>query len=111
VADDAAGTSPDQPCLHLHFDAQVDVGRIEPGPGGGMPKAFVADIHINCAAAPRGCGVAFAFPGIPIGLSFDEPRVSVDGTELRAPVRPVGAPDGFGKGLPSVGLRAVWGPE
>jgi hypothetical protein len=110
VADAAAGTDPDQPCLHLVFDAVVDVGRIEPDTGTGMPKAFVADVSIRCAPAPNGCGTAFAFPGVPIGLSYDEPRCSVDGTELRVPIRPVDAPDGFGEGLPGFGLR-VWAPE
>lgn len=111
MADAAAETDPGQPCLHLHFDANVTVGRIEPdGSSGGMPKAFVADITVNCAAPPQGCGMPFVFTGVPLGLSFDEPRASVDGTELRAPIRPADAPDGFGKGLPSFSVNA-WAPE
>lgn len=100
---DAAAVA-DQPCTHEIMTAHVDVGRISPD-AAGMPKAFVAEVHVSCAPEPEGCGVAFTFPGVACGLSFDEPRVSVDGTELRAPIRPVDAAAGFGTGMPSVGLR------
>jgi hypothetical protein len=107
VADAAAPAATDQPspCTHPDFDIVVDVNRIEPDPDTGMPCAFTADIHINCKPAPEGCGIAFTFPGLPCGLSYIEPRCSVDGTELRAPIRPVGAPDDFGAGLPSFGVH------
>lgn len=109
MTDAAAATDP--PCLHENFVADVDVNRIQPDPVTGMPAAFVADVRVNCAPVEEGgCGIAFTFAGTPCGLSYDEPRCSVDGAELRAPIRPANAPEGFGTGLPSVSARA-WMPD
>ncbi len=99
MADAAAPTDPARPCTHEDFHANVTVARVEPHPVGGMPKAFVADIHVNCAD----CGAPFTFVGVPCGLSYDQPRCSVDGTELRAPIRPLGAADGP-SGMPGFGI-------
>lgn len=107
MTDAAAATD----CRHETFVADVAVGRIQPDLVTGMPYAFVADIHVNCAPVEEGgCGIAFTFAGVPCGLSYDQPRCSVDGAELRAPIRPANAPEGFGTGLPSVGARA-WVPD
>jgi hypothetical protein len=97
----AAVTDQQQLCTHPGFAAVFDVNRIEPDPVTGMPRAFTADIRVNC----EGCGIAFTFPGVPCGLSYIEPRCSVDGTELHAPIRPADAPDDFCAGLPSFGVR------
>jgi hypothetical protein len=107
VADAAAGTDPAKPCLHENFTAQVDVGRIQTDEAAdGMPKAFLAEIEINCQA----CGVPFHFLGLPIGLSYTEPRVSVDGAELRAPIIPAGADPAALAGMPGFSLR-VYGHQ
>ena len=47
--------------------------------------------------------------GCPPGLSFAAPMVSIDGTELRAPLRPASSDPDFGLGLP--GFSVCEGPE
>lgn len=74
--------APDRPlardCAHEEFAATVAVGRIlDVG-------KFVADIRISCAH----CGEPFRFVGVPAGLRFDGPAVSIDGLELHAPIEP-----------------------
>jgi hypothetical protein len=65
-------------CQHENFDARVSVGRIlDVG-------KFVADVTINC----RDCGEPFRFVGVPAGLNYGQPMVSIDGLELRAPIEP-----------------------
>jgi hypothetical protein len=49
---------------------------------------FVAEISVSCAL----CETKFRFLGVPAGISFDRPMVSVDGTELRAPMAPQNEP-------------------
>lgn len=94
---------PDRPCLHPRFESLVGIQRIvDEGGEDQMPHAFVAEIRIRCE-----CGEPFRFSGLPAGLSYQQPRVSVDETELRAPIRPAGADADFGLGLPSVGIRIV----
>lgn len=66
------------PCKHESFNAKVVVNRIED------TKAFSADVTIHC----RECGVPFSFLGFPAGLSFEQPRVNIDGTEARLPIVP-----------------------
>ncbi len=44
----------------------------------------MAEIKIRCLD----CGVPFRFMGLPAGLDFDRPTVSIDGVELNAPVEP-----------------------
>jgi hypothetical protein len=88
---------PDKPCYHPDFAAVVDVQRIGQGdadnPTPGMPRTFVAEVQIKCAA----CGERFKFTGVPAGLSFVAPATSVDGFELRAPIVPDQAPAGAGR--------------
>jgi hypothetical protein len=106
VADTAV--NPDRPCPHEQFAANVSVNRIEPDPGAGdMPKAFVADVTVTCAPPPDGCGEPFRFTGLGAGLSYAHPMVSVDETELRAPIRPASADPDFGLGLPGFAVRQV----
>lgn len=67
-------------CEHLEFNANVAVNRI-------VDKgAFTADIRITC----RTCGLPFEFVGVGYGSSPTEPRMSIDGQELRAPIIPKG---------------------
>ena len=69
-------------CDHPDFAARVDVARLMD------TGRFAADVRIKCVA----CGEPFRFLGLAAGLSPYEPRVSVDGLELRAPIEPQGTP-------------------
>lgn len=70
-------TKPEE-CTHEDFQANVAVGRIlDVG-------KFVADITVKCAE----CGEPFRFVGVPAGLSYEQPMVSIDGLELHAPIEP-----------------------
>jgi hypothetical protein len=93
-------TTMTDPCAHPTFVADVAVGRIgEDDPGAdGTPRAFIAEVRVNCNA----CGEPFRFVGVPAGISFDQPRVSLGELTLSAPIRPQSAPDGP-SGLPGVG--------
>lgn len=70
-------------CEHINFLADVVVSRVTVGEGGPVGE-FVADVKIACAD----CGLPFKFVGVKQGLSYDEPRVSVNDQELRAPIQP-----------------------
>lgn len=97
-----------QSCPHLVFHAQVDVGRIgEEDTPDGRPKAYVAEIRVQCAPAPEGCGEPFRFSGVPAGLSYAHPMVSPNEEELRAPIRPASADPDFGKGIPGFAIQQV----
>ena len=87
---------PDKPCPHENFDAYVDVNRLTRSDDDPTPVAFIADIKVSCAD----CGEPFRWTGVPAGMSHAQPMVSVDETELRAPIRPASADPDFGLGLP-----------
>lgn len=70
-------------CEHMNFHANVSVGRLSKEDGGPV-TSFTAGITVKCAE----CGLAFRFTGVASGNHFFEPRVSIDGTELRAPLEP-----------------------
>jgi hypothetical protein len=94
---------PDAPCEHLefHVDAAVQrVGMNDPGQHGRV-RAFMAEVHINCGQ----CGEAFRFMGVPAGMSYAAPAVSVDETEIRLPMRPASADPDFGLGIPGYAIR------
>lgn len=101
---DTAAPDPDRPCLHLNFHADVNVGRIEPDDTG-LPKGFIAEITVQCAPPPDGCGEPFRFTGLGAGLSFAHPTVSVDEKTLNAPIRPASSDPDFGLGLPGYAIR------
>jgi len=70
-------------CQHMRFDAYTRVVRLsdtEEGPITG----YTADITIKC----RDCHLPFRFRGMAAGSHYAEPRVSADGTKLRAPLEP-----------------------
>jgi hypothetical protein len=67
-------------CTHENFEASISVIRL-----GGMGH-FTTEISVRCEA----CGEPFRFLGVAAGSSPDEPKVSVDGLELRAPIEPRG---------------------
>lgn len=87
--------------MHEHFDASVSVGRIgTEETQDGSPRAYIADIKVSCTQ----CGEPFRWSGLRAGVSFAEPRVSVDETELHAPLRPASADPDFGMGLPGFAI-------
>lgn len=99
--------NPDRACDHPDFEAFVDVNRVGTGDtADGSPAAYVADIRVNCAA----CGEKFRWSGVQAGLSYERPMVSVDETELHAPLRPASADPDFGMGLPGFAIRYTEGP-
>ena len=77
-ADERVATKKPNECTHEDFHARVAVGRIlDVG-------KFVADVTIKCAD----CGEPFRFVGVPAGISYDHPMISIDGLELHAPIEP-----------------------
>lgn len=73
-------TAPAAPrdCQHESFTASVDVYRFED------TGKFMADVRVNCAQ----CQLPMRFIGAPAGVNFSQPMVSIDGTELHAPIEP-----------------------
>lgn len=65
-------------CKHQDFRARVNVNRMEDS------GRFIADIAITCAE----CDLPFEFTGPAAGIDWDRPTVSVDGTEMHAPIEP-----------------------
>jgi hypothetical protein len=93
-------------CPHVDFDVLAVVHRfVERDPAQGeIPPAtgFTVDLKVEC----RDCHEPFVWVGrMPIGVSPGEPRVSVDGTELHAPIRPASAGAAFGLNRPGFGVR------
>ena len=70
-------------CEHASFACQANIGRLSDEEGGPI-TGYVADITVKCAD----CGLGFRFVGIPAGNHHSEPRVSIDGLKLRAPIEP-----------------------
>lgn len=82
-----AGSKNPDDCRHEQFFTQSAVGRLMNGDyytAEDIPIGFTVDIKINCIE----CGMPFHFKGVEYGLSPNEPRLSVDGLELRAPIAP-----------------------
>ena len=71
-------------CPHKDFVARVEVSRFEDKPG-----VFAADLRVECAE----CGRGMQFHGMPMGLLWDQPTMSVDGLEARLPMRPFVKPE------------------
>jgi hypothetical protein len=70
-------------CAHKKFRCAANIGRLSDHDGG-VITGYVADLKIECAD----CGLPFRFIGLAAGNHHSEPRVSIDGTELRAPIEP-----------------------
>lgn len=90
-------------CEHPDFAAFVDVARITEVEGG-PAVSFSATVRVDCAA----CGESMQWVGTPVGLSPRQPMTSVDGLELRAPLRPRSASPGWGEDGP--GFHVTVGP-
>lgn len=93
---------PDRACPHENFEATVGVHRLTDGDDGPV-TGYTAEIRVRCLD----CDEPFRWIGVPAGLSPREPRVSVDETELRAPLRPASSDPDFGLGLPGFAVRMV----
>jgi hypothetical protein len=65
-------------CTHPGHAVACAIARLEDS------GKFMAEIRIVCVE----CREPFRFVGVPAGLRFDGPAVSVDGLELRAPIEP-----------------------
>lgn len=92
----------DRACPHEDFVANVAVNRlcsVEAGP----VDAYSADVTVRCAD----CDEPFRWIGVPAGLMPSRPMVSVDETELRAPLRPASSDPDFGMGIPGFAIRQV----
>lgn len=70
---------------HLEFQTAAAITRLTDGEGGEV-TGYSADFRVKCTE----CGELFTFLGV-AGLHPAEPRVSVDGLELRAPIVPQSA--------------------
>lgn len=72
-------------CKHLSFQASVSVCRLTDDSDPEKVVGFASDIRINC----NDCGMPFEFIGLPSGVSItnSKPMVSIDGKELRAPLK------------------------
>lgn len=70
-------------CQHEAFKSKIGVFRLSDKEGGPI-TGYTAEIHIECSQ----CGLPFRFRGFAAGSHFGEARVSVDATELRAPIEP-----------------------
>ncbi len=72
-------------CDHDQFTASCRVARLtDDDEGKGPVKGYTCDLTITCVK----CGIPFRFMGLAAGSHPTEPRVSVDGTVLRAPLEP-----------------------
>lgn len=91
---------PDRSCLHENFEAVVAVNRLTAADDG-LVTGYTADIRVHCAD----CGEPFRWIGVPAGMSPARPVVSIDETELRAPLRPASSDPDFGLGLPGFAVQ------
>lgn len=95
-------SDPDRACPHEDFAAVVAVNRLSSVEGGPI-DAYIADITVRCAD----CDEPFRWIGVPAGFSPAHPMVSVDETELHAPMRPASSDPDFGLGIPGFAIRQV----
>ena len=70
-------------CEHMNFRCEASIGRLSQVEGGPI-TGYCADVRISCTE----CGVPFRWIGLAAGNHPSQPRVSIDGTELRAPLEP-----------------------
>ena len=68
-------------CQHENFNAFCEVGRVSKDEGGPV-VVYSLDVRIEC----RECGQQLEFVGVPNGMSFYRPTVSIDCGTLHAPM-------------------------
>lgn len=88
-------------CEHMNFAVHADVGRLTESDTSAVVVAYTMAVHVKCTE----CQQEFEFIGLPMGYSPHEPRCSVNGTEARMPIKPVG--EVMAMDLPSFGVRRV----
>ncbi len=96
---------PDRACSHENFGGHAAVTRITDEQQTNV-IGYSADIRVTCLD----CGEPFRWIGAPAGLRPDRPCVSVDETELRAPLRPASSDPDFGLGIPGFAVQYAPGP-
>lgn len=101
-----AVADPDRACPHEQFEATVEVNRIARSDDDPTIVGYSADVRVWCGQ----CEEPFRWTGLKAGLMRDRPMVSVDETELRAPLRPASADPDFGMGLPGFAVEFRPGP-
>ncbi len=70
-------------CPHLNFNVHAEVNRIQKSDE--EPDVIVAytmDLRVLC----RDCGQPFEFFGLPLGFSYYQPTVAIDGQVARLPI-------------------------
>lgn len=70
-------------CVHVNFNAFCEVNRISKDvvdPENTV--AYTIDVRASC----RDCGQEFAFFGVPNGMSFYQPTMSIDGKRICLPM-------------------------
>lgn len=75
-------------CKHTRFYSHVIVNRVMESDNSDVLVGYAADIVVRCDE----CGLPFEFMGLPMGYSPRKPMVSLDKTELRAPIKPSNDP-------------------
>jgi hypothetical protein len=70
-------------CDHELFYIEADVTRLTDAEGGPV-TGFTTDIRVIC----DGCKEPFVWLGLEAGSHPSEPRISIDGKTLRAPIAP-----------------------
>lgn len=83
-------------CEHKDFRIDADVMRLTEVEGGPV-TGYEVKFKVTCTQ----CFEPFCFRGAPLGVSQMEPRLSLDSTELRAPIHPMSDPTA---GLGMIGL-------
>lgn len=80
-------------CRHDDFAAWVEFNPLTREDGETVAFAFTCSITVRCSL----CDERFRFIGpMDVGDVADRPTVSFDRCELRLPIAPVSAPEGFG---------------
>ena len=71
----------DRDCTHEDFNAHVEVNRITQVEGG-PPVVYTAEIKVEC----RKCGQEMEFVGLPHGMSFYRPTMSMNCDKVCLPM-------------------------
>lgn len=88
----------------MNFSAFANVGRINKEENGPI-VAYMCDLRITC----RECGQEFEFVGLPLGLSFYHPTVSMDGKTAQLPMTLPGV--SIPEGMAGYGVKITEAPS
>ena len=69
-------------CQHEAFHGQFDIKRMAD------TGDILAEIQIRCTQ----CNTPFRFKGVPAGVHFEHPTVTITGEQLLAPIEPAVTP-------------------